>query len=95
MKWFKCFIAGENFPGELINEAELIGFYTTRFVEANTAEEAETAALTRLKKEKSLQLPEGINPPENAKIYFEEIEEVPRNEVPEVEAGFTFYVMST
>lgn len=76
MKWFRCLIEGENFPGELANTKELIGFYTTRFVEANTPEEAEMKALDNLKSEESFQLPEGVRPPENAKVYFEEIEEV-------------------
>ena len=95
MKWFKCFIAGENFPGELINEKELIGFYATRFIEAKTVEEAEMTALSNLRNEESLQLPEGVKPSDKAKVYFEEIEEVLKSEVPEVDGGFTFYVMGT
>jgi hypothetical protein len=95
MKWFRCLIEGENFPGVLANSDELIGFYTTRFVEAETAEEAEMKALANLKNEESLQLPEGVVPPSNAKVYFEEIEEVMESEVPEVNAGFSFYIMGT
>lgn len=95
MKWFRCFIEGENFPGVLANCDELIGFYTTRFVEAETAEDAEMKALEILKGEESFRLPEGVTPPSNAKVYFEEIEEVLVSELPEVNAGFTFYVMGT
>ena len=95
MKWYRCFIEGENFPGVLANTEELIGFYTTRFVEASTPEEAEMTALANLKNEESLQLPEGIAPPKNAKVHFEEIEEVSQSDVPEINAGFTFYVMGT
>jgi hypothetical protein len=64
-------------------------------VEAETAEEAEMKALANLKNEESLQLPEGVVPPSNAKVYFEEIEEVMESEVPEVNAGFSFYIMGT
>ena len=95
MKWFRCLIEGENFPGVLANTNELVGFYITRFVEADTPEEAEKKALASLKNEESLQLPKGVSPEKNAKIYFEEIEEVMESEVPEINAGFSFYVMGT
>jgi len=95
MKWFKCLVEGENFPGVLANSDELIGFFTTRFVEAETPEDAEMKVLANLKNEQSLQLPEGVSPPSNAKVYFEEIEEVLVSEVPDVNAGFSFYVMGT
>ncbi len=56
MKWYKCTIAGENFPGELINEDKEIGFFTTRFVEAETPEAAELSALAILKEEKKYKI---------------------------------------
>src|SRR4051794_18549300 len=34
MAWFRCCVRGENFPGQLVCEAGLVGFYVTRFVEA-------------------------------------------------------------
>ena len=38
MAWFRLFIAGENFPGALVNRpGERMGFYTTRVVEAESA----------------------------------------------------------
>jgi len=95
MKWFRCLIKGENFPGALVNSDKLIGFYTTRCVEAETYEEAEMKALASLKNEESLQLPVGLVPPNTAKVYFEEIIEIMESEVPEVNAGFSFYVMGT
>ena len=48
MAWFRCFIHGENFPGELIGSAVPVGFYVIRFVEADDAAEAETLALRAL-----------------------------------------------
>ena len=95
MKWYKCSIAGENFPGELINEDKDIGFFTTRFVKADTAEDAELAALTILKEDKNMALPDGVLPTEKAKVYFEEIIEVSKEDVPDIEAGFAFYAMDT
>jgi hypothetical protein len=95
MSWYKCFIAGENFPGAIIGESKPIGFYTTRYVEANNPEEAETRALTNLKNEQNLLPPPGVDRPNNAKVYFENIEEVERSEVNETNLGFSFFVMGT
>ena len=76
MKLYKCLIAGENFPGELIGEKNLIGFFATRFVQSESSSEAENVALGNLKNESSLKLPQGVKPNPEAKIYFEEITEV-------------------
>jgi hypothetical protein len=95
MPWYKCFIAGENFPGAIIGESNTIGFYTTRFVEAKSPEEAETRALANLKNEQTFSLPPGVARPSNAKVYFENIEEVESSEVNETNLGFSFFVMGT
>lgn len=95
MKWFKCSISGENFPGELISEGKEIGFFTTRFVKAETTEDAEYIALANLKEDESIKLPDGVSPTKKAKVYFEEIIEIPKSDVPDVQTGFTFYVMGT
>ncbi len=50
MPYFKCFIEGQNFPGELVGASEPIGFYVTRFIEASSAKEAEQKVLENLKK---------------------------------------------
>ncbi len=95
MKWFKCFVAGENFPGELINEDHTVGFDTTRFVQAESAEKAEIIVLAKLKREESLRLPADVSPSAEAKVYFEDILGVSSNEIPETQIGFTFYVMGS
>ncbi len=96
MKWYKCFVAGENFPGILIDEDDgLSGFYTTRFVQANESKEAKMKILANLRHEESLKLPDGVLLSSEAKIYFEEIEEVLESDVPEIQVGFTFYAMGT
>jgi len=94
MPWFKCFMEGENFPGQLIGETSPIGFYTTRFIEASSPNEAEKFVLEKLKTEEELTLPTGSAKPTNAKVYFERIEEVPSHAVGS-NGGFTFFVMGT
>ena len=95
MKWYKCLVAGENFPGELLNDTKPVGFYVTRFVQGNSPGDAEMAALDLLRGEESLSLPEGVSPLESAKVYFEEITEVPESEVPSIPMGFSFFPMDS
>ena len=51
MKWFQCSIAGENFPGELVDDDKLVGFFVTRFVRAEMIEDAEVLGLSILRTE--------------------------------------------
>lgn len=95
MPWFKCLIHGENFPGILIGEVREVGFYTTRFVEAPNPEQAEILALARIRDEPKLQKTKDLIPGERAKVYFDEIEEVPREDVPEIQEGFSWYIEGT
>jgi len=94
MSWFKCSIEGENFPGQLIGEASPVGFYATRYVEANSAQDAESVALNHLKNESSLVIPDGVENPMNAKVHFKNIEQVNIDAV-QSNLGFTFFVMGT
>ena len=94
MAWYKCFIEGQNFPGYIIGESAPVGFYTTRFVQAASQEEAEQLALNKLKTDENLTLPNGIEKPTNAKVFFERIEEVSVDAIGS-NGGFTFYVMGT
>ncbi|MDX2028595.1 MAG: hypothetical protein SFW62_08160 [Alphaproteobacteria bacterium] len=92
MPWYKCFVHGKDFPGILLDQPKPFGFYTTRFVKADTAEEAETLVLESLKKEKVLKLPAGYKSKSKAQVFFEEIEEVPASDVPATKgSGFTWY----
>lgn len=92
MKWFRCLIHGQNFPGALIDRPGSVGFLTTRYVQADAPEGAEMLALAELKNDRSLELPEScktsFEESKEAKVFFEQIAEV---EQPGVSAGFTWY----
>jgi hypothetical protein len=93
MAWFRCFIRGQNFPGQLIGEAGPVGFYVTRFVEAAEPEAAEAATLRGLRVEPKLAPPPGFTPTGHARVYFEQIAELAAEQVPVVQPGFTWYPM--
>ena len=93
MNWYRCLIRGENFPGALVDQNHLVGFYTTRYFQDLTPAAAELKALALLKQHKSLQIPEGVERPKNARVYFEEIVEVGADEVTEQDMGLSFYPM--
>ncbi len=75
MPWYRCLIEGENFPGSIIGETQPVGFYTTRWIEASSPEDAETAALAALRLEPNFQI-DDAEKTKDAKVYFEEIAEV-------------------
>lgn len=84
---------GENFPGALMGQRAPVGFFTTRFVEAGSAAEAEAAALRLLKDDETLG---GIRPEDRspaAKVYFEQIEVVDVDASVGPGRGFTFFPM--
>ena len=95
MPWHRCFIRGENFPTFLDGEHTLLGFYTTRFVEASGSEDAEQIALATLRGEPKLAPPEGVKPSGTFRVFFEEVREIPADRVPSQPPGFTFYPMDT
>ncbi len=95
MPWFKCSICGEDFPGAILSQADDIGFYVTRFVEAASPEEAELVALADLKSDEKLRLPSGIEAPAKARVDFEEIVEIERTDVPSIQPGFVFFAMGS
>jgi fructosamine-3-kinase len=92
--WFKCLVEGENFPGYLIGESALVGFYATRFIQANSPNEAELLVLELLKSDKNISIPTATAKLTNAKTSFELIEEIPSHAVGS-NSGFTFFIMGT
>jgi hypothetical protein len=92
MPWYRCLIAGENFPRQTVEtgHTELMGFFTTRWVEAASPEEAELKALAMMRVEDTFKLPDGRPKPKDAKVFFEEIIEV---DGPQTRGGATWYAM--
>ena len=92
MPLFRCFIRGENFPGELIGQTTAIGFHATRFVDAQSAQEAERIAVAALREDAALTVT--VEPRvKNAKVFFESIEEVPSDTERVANTGFAFFSM--
>ena len=91
--WFRCLFRGENFPGRLAGATGLVGFFVTRFVEAASAEEAESLAVAALKTEPALAKPAGYEPSGIACVYLEEIDELPPERVPSPPPGFAWFPM--
>ncbi len=77
MARFRCFIAGENFPGAVVNRpGERMGFYTTRVVEAVSPGDAERVALRLLRNDPIFRIDEDMPEAALARISFELIAEV-------------------
>jgi len=96
MALFRCSIRGENFPGEMIRMKGLVGFYTTRWIEADSAEHAEMSALELLRTEPTFQIKSPkLREQSKAKVYFEEILEV-ASDTPRVppNKGATWFEMN-
>lgn len=92
MRLFRCYIRGENFPGELLGHEAAIGFYATRFVDAVSAAEAERIAVAALRQEAALTVT--VEPRvKNAKVYFESIVEVSADTERKPNSGFSFFPM--
>ena len=92
MKKYKVFVRGENFLINLDGANQKMGFYTTRFVEAEDEEAAEYAVMDLLRNDPKLvqgTLNEGSDSP---MMYAEEIEELESFKgFPVPGMGFTFY----
>lgn len=90
MRLYRVLAHGTNFPGVILGEPSQIGFYTTRFVEARSAEDAETEVLARLRAEPALRV-DAEHRNTDARVLMEEIEEVPMDTPRIPDQGFTFY----
>lgn len=91
MAWFRLFACGEDFPVIIDGHVEIVGFYTTRYVEAANAAEAETIASELLFEDEDLQPPPGDWDDLQPRIVFEEVEQVA--EPLEINDGFSFFPM--
>lgn len=90
MTWFRLFACGEDFPVVIDGEVFVCGFYTTRYVEAASAAEAETIAAEMLFEDPDLQTPPGwedVQP----RLSFEEVEQVAAPV--DIDDNFSFFPM--
>ncbi len=93
MPWFRCFIRGENFPAGTDDSGRLVGFFTTRFVEADNEDDAEERGLERLLADPWLASLRGDPALGRATVSIQETDEVPADSVPAQPPGFTFFPM--
>jgi hypothetical protein len=91
MKCFKSLIRGDNFPGQLIEKVERVGFYTTRFIRCEDSADAEAAVIALMQSDPKLNSVRSADFSE-AKIYVEEIVESPTPEDSAI-PGFAWYQM--
>lgn len=94
MPLFRCLIRGDNFPGKLIGGKNPIGFYTTRYIEADSPEQAELLAVEVLRNDPDLEVPSEYQA-QDARVFLEEIDEVSSEAERVPNKGFTFFVMGT
>ena len=92
MKKFSVFIHGKNFLLRLDQEIERLGFYTTRYVEAEDSALAEFMAVELIQNDKDLNQ-NVTNTPENPPmLYAEEILELESfGDVNPPGGGYSFY----
>jgi hypothetical protein len=92
MKKFRVFVRGENFLINLDGVEQKLGFYTTRYVEAQNEEAAEYVVMDMLRGDRKLAkgvLNDKSDPP---MMYAEEVEEIDSFEgFPLPGTGFAFY----
>lgn len=93
MPTYRCLMRGENFPGRLLGESKPVGFLTTRFVEAQSPQEAESLALALLRGDETLAVPTEFRS-KDAEVFFEAIDEV-QSGTNSPSQGFSFFVMGT
>lgn len=89
---YRCLIRGENFPGMVIGKNGLVGFFTTRWVEALDEVSAEHLALQGLKKEPLFEIALELRHAE-ARVYFDEIIAVAEKPTDIIEGGATWFPM--
>lgn len=90
MAWFRLFACGEDFPVVIDGEVVIAGFYTTRYVEAETQGEAEAIASELLFEDEDLQPPPGYDGYQ-PRLVFEEVEQVA--EPIDIDDNFSFFPM--
>ena len=91
MTYWRVYLNGGNFWLKVEGEPKRLGFYTTRYVEADNAGAAEKVAVQMLREEEKLQ---GVlnDPSDPPMIYAEDVSEVELGESIMPHVGYTFYL---
>jgi hypothetical protein len=91
MKKFRVFVRGENFLLNLDEVDQKLGFYTTRYVEAQNEEAAEYVVMNLLRGDPKLQ--KGVlNDRSDPMMHAEKVEEIDSFDgLPLPGTGFAFY----
>ena len=92
MKHFRVSLRGENFLLNFDGQPTKMGFYATRFVQANNPEGAELLAVDLLQGDETLRGAANLRSDHPPMIFADEIDEVVAEEVPDSPAGFTFFL---
>jgi hypothetical protein len=91
MAWYRAMLRGENFFLRLAGEIKRMGFYTTRWIEASSSEDAENRAIELIRSDAELR-PQVLNAKNDPPmVYIEELAEVEEHDVPDIQQGFSFF----
>jgi hypothetical protein len=91
MSHYRVFLRGENFLLRVDDQPTRMGFYTTRFVEAESPEEAELAAVALLRTDEWLRASVLNEASDRPVMHADEIELVEAAAVPAVAPGYSFF----
>jgi hypothetical protein len=91
LKYFRVLLNGQNLSIELEGKVQKVGFYTTRFVEADTQEEAEASAIDLIRADARL-LTIMLNAIDDTPVFLiDEISELIDDLNQVCDTGFSFY----
>jgi hypothetical protein len=93
MPYFRCFVRGEDYPGQIIGLSDRVGFFVTRFVEAVDKLRAEQLVVEELEKNLKILLERMETGLGSARLYVEEVSEASSEEASNA-TGFTWYPMT-
>jgi hypothetical protein len=90
---YRVFLRGENFLMDVNGKPARIGFFTTRFVQANNRDGAELLAVDLIRSDKWLRGAVSNSLSDPPRIFAEEIEVVEADYNPSSGSGFSFFPM--